>query len=96
MINIKDLEISDYVEYLSEVKKVDALPNNDVDEVAEILTDYGFTMGDVLFNAKNYRRNDDVLWIKGMNFGTLSWWELEEQFGNEVIAWLESRKNTEC
>ena len=91
-MNIEDLEINDYVEYLSEVKKVAIYPNNDIEEVAEILENCGFSISDILYNSKNYHKADDVLWVYGLRFGSWAWWELEEQFGDEVVAWLKSRQ----
>ena len=96
MIKIEDLEITDYVEYFDEKTDIIIFPNNDVEEVAEILEDHGFSMADVLYNAKNYRKVDDVLWISPTRFGTWGWWELDEQYGDKVVEWLESKKNAEC
>ncbi len=89
---IDDLDVLDYVDYLDEVRGITIFPNNCLDEVADELSDYGLTIYDVLANPNNYSSDDDVLWIKGKEFGSWQFWEMENYFGEDVLAWVESQE----
>lgn len=92
---LDDLEILDYVDYLNTVESMTIFPNNDIDETAENLEDEGFSISDVLANAKNYHLYDDVLWINATNhtFGTWAMWEMENMFGEKVLAWINEQED---
>ncbi len=91
---LDELEILDYVDYLDTVESITIFPNNDIEEAGDNLEGEGFSISDVLANAKNYHLYDDVLWINTTThtFGTWPMWEMESLFGEKALAWVNEQE----